>query len=138
MVLRLPFVLWTSTPPHHITAVNDTKFPNWLLTGSSDGNCCCWKKLNVDLIDSPMIPQFLMIPSTCSPVLSIAWATWDERNCAVCGVFLIYSFVLNICLFIYFLNDVVYDNGDLYVWNLSDGSLYCSFPFPCLFFLLES
>jgi hypothetical protein len=122
MSLRLPFVLWTSAPPHHITAINDTQFPQWILTGSSDGSCCCCRKLNYDL-KSPMVPQYLMISSSCSPVLSIAWVTWDTRNYAVCGLFI---FLLKLFILL------VYDNGDICIWNLSDGSLFCSFPFPCL------
>jgi hypothetical protein len=89
MTLRIPFVLWTSAPSHNITAINDSRYPLWLLTGASNGITCVWKNKLMKSKWSVVAPEFIMIPSTCSPVLSIACASLDEdRIFAICGIFL--------------------------------------------------
>jgi hypothetical protein len=72
-----------------------------------------------------------MIPSSCSPVLSLCVTTTHMRRFAVSG-------------FLHFTNShhhtpfstlvslvvLVHDNCDINVWDISDGSLFGSFQFP--------
>jgi hypothetical protein len=97
MTLRIPFVLWTSAPSHHITAINDSRYPSWLLTGASNGITCMWKSKQLKFKQSVVVPEFIMIPSTCSPVLSIACVSLDEHIYAICGIlFLTNLFIFSI------------------------------------------
>jgi hypothetical protein len=87
MSLRLPFVLWTSPPTHDITTINNSMLPSILLTGSFNGIICVWKNHITSSSISFFVPEFIMIPSTCSPVLCIGCVVVDNfRTYIVCGL----------------------------------------------------
>ncbi|KAH7818493.1 uncharacterized protein MONOS_18023 [Monocercomonoides exilis] len=110
MSLRLPFVLWTKIPKHDITAIAKTIDETVFVTGSMNGILCKWRANDSDDNRSNLIPQFLMIASSSSPVLSLCICVSHQR-----------TFVVS-----------VHNNSDINVWDLDDGSLFGSVPFNCV------
>ena len=71
MSLRLPLILWTQAPKHHITSITSNRNATEVYTGTTTGLICKWTVNPFSQRCVQNAPQFVMIPSSCSAVLSM-------------------------------------------------------------------
>jgi len=71
MSLRFPIVIWTGAPEHIIVTIEKSQDEKMIITGGLKGEACKWIESSTNSSNSLLKPQFLMIPSSCSSLLSL-------------------------------------------------------------------
>lgn len=98
MSLRIPFVLWTAVPEHEITAIQTSFDDCEVVTGTKSGMACKWSKNIKNVNDRVLRAQYLMIPSSCSPIISMCISLSHGKRLLTCG----FTYFLLEKLFLFF------------------------------------
>ncbi|KAK2951592.1 hypothetical protein BLNAU_13476 [Blattamonas nauphoetae] len=104
---QIPLVVWQHVPPNFVTCVAIIPKGPEMITGSSTGMVTRWRQDLFTPDSSSLKASQVFVPSTCSPCLSLCFCENHAR-----------SFIV-----------AAFDNRDIYIWDLSDGSLFSCFPF---------
>lgn len=99
MSLRLPWILWTKIPSHHITAIATNGIATEAYTGTSTGMICKWTQNSFSSKDKRLYPLFVMIPSSCAAALSMCLTISHQKQFLVSSL----SSICNISFFLYFI-----------------------------------